>query len=58
MADVWTGIKTDWLGRRHIARCRKRMREFEKREGQLQLDLDRKKEANGPNSRLDASNKS
>lgn len=58
MADVWTGVRTDWLGRRHIARCRKRMREFEKREGQLRLDLDRKKDGNGSNSRLDAPDQS
>lgn len=52
MADVWTGIRADPLYRDHINKVRKRMREFTKRERQLRLDLEGKKDSNGSNPRL------
>lgn len=41
MADVWTGINTrgNSLLREHVKQCRKRMREWTKRENQLSFEL-------------------
>ncbi len=38
--DVWTGVRADYLTRQHINHCRKRMREWTKKENQLQFELD------------------